>query len=104
MGIAISPATRQMPKAIESARITRGAAAAAGRAISVRLENKPTARMIDPHIAHPAVTRPGVAADSDNDGIPNCGAGPGLGPTAKVNAPRTGWPAAEIHAQCTKYH
>ena len=99
MGIAISPATRQMPKAIESARIARGAAAAAGRAISVRIENSPTASMIDRNAAQRAVTRPGVAADSDSDGITNCGAGPGLGPTANVNAPRTGWPSAEITRQ-----
>ena len=32
----------------------------------------------------------GVAADSESDGITNWGAGPGFGPTAKVNAPRTG--------------
>ena len=29
----------------------------------------------------------------------NCGAGPGLGPTAKVNAPRTGWPSTEMTRQ-----
>ena len=29
----------------------------------------------------------------------NCGAGPGLGPTANVNAPRTGWPSTEITRQ-----
>src|SRR6476620_1148677 len=99
MGIAIRPATRQKPKAIESARIARGAPAAAGRAISVRIENSPTASMIDRNIAHRAVTRPGLAADSDSDWITNCGAGPGLGPTANVNAPRTGWPSAEITRQ-----
>src|SRR6476659_10715354 len=99
MGIALSPATRQMPKAIESSRIARGAAGASGRAISVRIENSPTASMIDRNIAHRAVTSPGVAADSDSDGITNCGAGPGLGPTANVNAPRTGWPSDDATLQ-----
>ena len=45
----------------------------------------------------------GVAADSESDGITNCGAGPGDGPTAKVNAPRTGWPSTEITRQKTRY-
>ena len=35
-------------------------------------------------------TRLGVAALSPSDGITNCGGGPGLGPTANVNAPRIG--------------
>src|SRR6476659_2949544 len=99
MGIAISPATMQMPKAIESARIARGAAPAAGRAIRVRIENSPTASMIDRNIPQRAVIRAGVTAVSVSDGITNWGAGPGLGPTANVNAPRTGWPSAEITRQ-----
>ena len=33
----------------------------------------------------------------------NCGAGPGFGPTANVNAPRTGWPSTEIARQKTRY-
>ena len=33
----------------------------------------------------------------------NCGAGPGFGPTANVNAPRTGWPSAEITRHQTRY-
>ena len=49
------------------------------------------------------VTSCGVAADSLSDGITNCGAGPGFGPTANVNAPRTGWPSAEIARQYTRY-
>ena len=40
-----------------------------------------------------------VAAVSEIDGIWNCGAGPGFGPTANVNAPRTGWPSTEITRQ-----
>ena len=44
-----------------------------------------------------------MAALSPSDGITNCGGGPGLGPTANVNAPRTGCPSAEITRQQTRY-
>src|SRR5439155_5239781 len=50
-----------------------------------------------------ATSSVGVAAVSEIDGITNCGAGPGFGPTANVNAPRTGWPSAEIARQKTRY-
>ena len=40
-----------------------------------------------------------MAAVSEIDGITNCGAGPGFGPTANVNAPRTGWPSTEMTRQ-----
>src|SRR3954451_3787090 len=50
-----------------------------------------------------AATRPGVAAVSEIEGITNCGAGPGFGPTANVNAPRTGWPSTEMTRQTTRY-
>ena len=33
----------------------------------------------------------------------NCGAGPGLGPIANVNAPRTGCPSSEITRHQTRY-
>ena len=46
-----------------------------------------------------AVTRLGVAAVSEIDGTGNWGDGPGFGPTANVNAPRTGWPSTEITRQ-----
>ena len=49
------------------------------------------------------VTRLGVAELSPSDGITNCGGGPGLGPTANVKAPRTGWPSAEITRHQTRY-
>src|SRR3954453_5226128 len=48
-------------------------------------------------------TRLGVAALSPSDGITNWGGGPGLGPTANVNAPRTGCPSAEITRHHTRY-
>ena len=44
-----------------------------------------------------------VVAVSLSEGTLNWGGGPGLGPTAKVNAPRTGWPSAEITRQKTRY-
>ncbi len=44
-----------------------------------------------------------VVAVSLSDGTRNCGGGPGLGPTANVKAPRTGWPSAEITRQNTRY-
>ena len=53
--------------------------------------------------AHREPTRLGVAALSPSDGITNCGGGPGLGPTANVNAPRTGCPSAEITRHHTRY-
>src|SRR5205085_12426172 len=46
---------------------------------------------------------PGVTAVSDSDGMTNCGGGPGLGPIRYVNAPRTGWPSAEMTRQKTRY-
>src|SRR6185437_12217148 len=45
----------------------------------------------------------GVAAVSERFGITNCGAGPGFGPTANVNAPRTGCPSTEITRHTTRY-
>src|SRR5207253_10558739 len=44
-----------------------------------------------------------VVAVSLSDGTRNCGGGPGFGPTAKVKAPRTGCPSAEITRQKTRY-
>ena len=40
-----------------------------------------------------------VTAVAETRGTRNCGAGPGLGPTAKVKAPCTGWPSTEIARQ-----
>ena len=69
-----------------------------GRAIAMRSTNSPIAASIERNMIQRAVTSDGVAAVSDSDGIVNCGAGPGFGPTANVNAPRTGWPSTEIDA------
>ena len=75
------------------------AIAAAGRAMTARSENRPTAIIMLRKTSQRVTISCGVAADSESDGMTNCGAGPGLGPTAKVNAPRTGWPSAEITRQ-----
>jgi len=59
----------------------------------------PIAAMTDRKTIARAATRRGVAAVSEVDGTGNCGWGPGFGPTAKVNAPRTGWPSTETTRQ-----
>src|SRR6478609_4922538 len=69
----------------------------AGRAI------RPIAASMDANSTARAITSPGVAAVSDVDGIANCGAGPGFGPTANVYAPRTGWPSCDTTRQNTRY-
>ena len=53
--------------------------------------------------AHLAAMSVGVAAVSDSEGMAKDGAGPAFGPTAKVNAPRTGCPSTEIARQNTRY-
>src|SRR5205085_11059293 len=72
-----------------------------GRAISCRNTYRPTAPITVRKTIQRAITRPGVAAVSEIDGITNCGAGPGFGPTANVNAPRTGCPSGEMARQET---
>ena len=44
-----------------------------------------------------------MVAVADRWGTGNCGAGPGFGPTANVNAPCTGCPSIEIARQYTRY-
>ncbi len=73
--------------------------APAGRAMTQRKRNRPIAAMMLRNTPHRAAISPGVAAVSFSDGIANCLGGPGPGPTANVNAPRTGWPSAEITRQ-----
>ena len=69
----------------------------------MRSTNIPIAAISERNTIQRAATRVGVAAVSDSDGILNCGASPGFGPTANVNAPRTGWPSTEITRQTTRY-
>src|SRR4051794_41560894 len=65
--------------------------------------NKPSAANRDRNIAQRAIRSCGVCAVSLSEGTRNCGGGPGFGPTANVNAPRTGWPSTEIARQKTRY-
>jgi hypothetical protein len=74
-----------------------------GRATAIRRTNRPIAAMKDRNASQRAVTSRVDAAVSDVDGIANCGAGPGFGPTAKVKAPRTGCPSTEITRHQTRY-
>ena len=67
--------------------------------IASRSAASPIAHITDRKTTQRAMSRRGVAAVSEIDGITNCGAGPGFGPTANVNAPRTGWPSTEIARQ-----
>ena len=65
----------------------------------MRRKNSPIAAITERNTTARAVTSDGVAAVSEIEGTGNCGAGPGFGPTAKVKAPRTGWPSTEITRQ-----
>ncbi len=67
------------------------------------MSRSPTADMSDRKTTQRATSNRGVAAVSLIEGITNCGAGPGFGPTANVYAPRTGCPSAEITRQKTRY-
>ena len=53
-----------------------------GRAISSRMANRPIAIITVTNIAQRAISNCGVVAVADMFGTRNCGAGPGLGPTA----------------------
>ena len=64
--------------------------------MNIRRTNRPIVAIPASSITQRAATSRGVAAVSLMLGITNWGAGPGLGPSAKVYAPRTGCPSAEI--------
>src|SRR4051794_20015506 len=74
-----------------------------GRTIASLNTRSPIALITKRNVSHRATIRRGVAAVSEIDGITNCGAGPGFGPTANVNAPRTGCPSAEMIRHQTRY-
>ena len=65
----------------------------------MRMVKSPTATMSERNVAQRAMRSFGVAAVSLIEGMTNCGDGPGFGPTANVNAPRTGWPSTETTRQ-----
>src|SRR3989440_1228349 len=74
-----------------------------GRAVIARRTKRPIALIIVRNTIQRRVRSAGVAAVSLIEGITNCGWGPGFGPTANVNTPRTGWPSTEITRQKTRY-
>src|SRR2546421_3271764 len=100
MGAATSATADATANAIETARRrvpeTRRTT---GRAMPMRRMKSPIAAITATKTIARAVTRLGVAAVSEVDGTGNWGAGPGFGPTANVNAPRTGCPSTEITLQ-----
>src|SRR5512132_3735093 len=103
--MAISPTAHAVPRAIETARSRLpGTLRTTGRATPIRSTNRPIAAITDRTASDLAAISRGVAAVSEIDGMLNCGAGPGFGPTANVNAPRTGCPSTEITRQYTRYH
>src|SRR5436190_6598607 len=75
----------------------------AGRAMIVVITRRPNADITERKTSQRAIRSRGVAAVSLVEGTTNCGAGPGFGPIANVNAPRTGWPSAEMTRQKTRY-
>ena len=76
---------------------------ATGRATIVRSTNSPSAAIAVRNDSQRATSSDGVAAVSVSDGIANSGGGPAFGPIENVNAPRTGWPSAEMARQKTRY-
>ena len=99
-GVAINAITAAIQKAIDTARRrVSETRRTTGRAVAIRRMKRPIAAMTDRKTIARAVTRRGVAAVSEIEGTGNCGAGPGFGPTANVNAPRTGWPSTETTRQ-----
>ena len=99
-GVAINAIAAEIPNATDSGRRrVSDTRRTTGRAVAMRRMKRPIAAMTDRKTIARAVTRLGVAAVSEIEGTGNCGAGPGLGPTAKVNAPRTGWPSTEMTRQ-----
>jgi hypothetical protein len=100
MGIAIRPTIEAIPKAISSGRNRdSGTRRTTGRAVAMRRMKSPIAAMIATKTTARAAMSRGVAAVSEIEGMTNCGCGPGFGPTANSNAPRTGWPSTEITRQ-----
>ena len=69
----------------------------------VRKSKSPIAASIASSATQRTATSDGVAAVSERLGMTNCGAGPAFGPTANVNAPRTGCPSTEMTRQTTRY-
>ena len=99
-GIATSATPEAMPNAIVTdRRLVPSTRRTSGRTIAIRRTKSPIAVITARNATVRAATSPGVATVSETDGITNSGGGPGFGPTANVNAPRTGCPSTEITRQ-----
>ena len=71
-----------------------------GRAISIRSTNSPIAAITERKTTQRAIERAAAWRRSPRStGSRTAAPGPGFGPTANVNAPRTGWPSTEITRQ-----
>src|ERR1700675_1213677 len=104
MGIATSATASAAPKAIVSGRSELPETTlTTGRAITALSTKSPRAASSERNTTHRETRSRVVVAVSLSDGTRNCGGGPGFGPTAKVKAPRTGCPSAEITRQKTRY-
>src|SRR5512133_4136462 len=102
--MATSATAAATPNAIDTARSrVSDTRRTTGRAMLIRRMNSPIAAITNTNAMPRAVIRLGVAAVSDVDGTGNCGNGPGFGPTANVNTPRTGCPSTEMTRQYTRY-
>jgi hypothetical protein len=90
-GNATTPSSDAMTNAIDTARsVVCSTRWTSGRAMKARRTNNPIAIITVRNTAQRAISNGGVVAVSERCGTRNCGAGPGLGPTAKVKAPCTG--------------
>ncbi len=67
--------------------------------MATRITKRPIALITVRNIAQRAISNGVEVALCDMCGITNCGAGPGLGPTANEKAPCTGCPSTEIARQ-----
>ena len=99
-GSASSPSAHATTKPIETARsFVPSTRRTSGRAINSRSTKRPIAIIVVRKTAQRAISKGVVVAVSEMRGTGNCGAGPGFGPTANVNAPCTGCPSIEIARQ-----
>jgi hypothetical protein len=71
-------------------RLEPGSSLTTGRATTSRMANRPIESITATNITQRVISSAGVTAVADTRGTLNCGAGPGLGPTANVKAPWTG--------------
>src|SRR3954469_10224553 len=79
-GVATSATSAAARNAIDTARrLAPGTRRTIGRAVTILSAKRPIAPITVRNTIHRAISRVGVAAVSEIDGITNCGAGPGFG-------------------------